>query len=223
MTKKFIAGLMAFVLLFGSTALPQGKAVIAPAVTEYAANTADGKFQYSYCDTTRSGIEIQSYLGKDTNVVIPSKIDGLPVVSIKRYAFSDNSKITSVTIPDSVTTINWQAFENCTNLTAINGAGGLQVLGSYAFKNTGLKKLNLAKSVTEVGYEAFANCKNLETISFPSGLTNIRGKAFENTKWIQNKRRQNSVVTVNGIVIDGTTCSGNITIPNGVVGIGDNA
>ena len=52
-------------------------------------------------------------------IVIPDKIDGLPVTSIGEYAFEYCSGLTSVTIPDSVTSINKWAFYDCSGLTSV--------------------------------------------------------------------------------------------------------
>lgn len=62
------------------------------------------------------GVEIVSYNGKDARVIIPETIDGKKVVSIGKNAF-DTIKLTAVAIPDSVTSIDENAFVGCSNLT----------------------------------------------------------------------------------------------------------
>ena len=70
----------------------------------------------------------------DTDIVIPSKYEGLPVTNIYPYAFQ-NQAITSVIIPDSVTYIDGYAFYNCTNLTSIVIGGSVTKIGNNAFYN----------------------------------------------------------------------------------------
>ena len=70
----------------------------------------------------------------DTDIVIPSKYEGLPVTNIYPYAFQ-NQAITSVSIPDSVTYIDGYAFYNCTNLTSIVIGGSVTKIGNNAFYN----------------------------------------------------------------------------------------
>ena len=58
----------------------------------------------------------------------------------------------------------------------------------------------------------------------PESVTSIGDNAFYVTPWLTNKRQENdSLVIVNGILIDGTTCSGEVTIPDGVTNIGKSA
>src|SRR5688572_30005781 len=73
--------------------------------------------QFSY--TTINGtITITGYTGPGGAVAIPDTINGLPVTSIGDYAFTQRTSLTSVTIPDSVTTIGESAFESC-SLTSV--------------------------------------------------------------------------------------------------------
>lgn len=66
---------------------------------------------------------IKKYNGNDAVVNIPSEINGIPVETIGNAAFQDNTTITSVTIPDSVTEIGSNAFAGCTNLTSVKYGG----------------------------------------------------------------------------------------------------
>jgi len=97
---------------------------------------------------TKDGRTISRYQGKDSNVVIPSTIDGLPVVIISSYAFS-GSEITSVVIPEGVTDIEGWAFQNSANLTSVTLPQSLQRIGAGAFKNcTSLTDVNIPQGLT---------------------------------------------------------------------------
>lgn len=69
-------------------------------------------------------VTITKYTGTESTVILPSTISGWPVTKIGEAAFQDNTTITSVTIPDSVTEIGANAFAGCTNLTSVNYIGG---------------------------------------------------------------------------------------------------
>jgi len=69
----------------------------------------------------------------DLAVVIPITYNGLTVTAISSWAFDDNTKITSVVIPDSVTSIGGYAFESCTSLTSVEIGDGVTSIGNNAF------------------------------------------------------------------------------------------
>lgn len=66
-------------------------------------------------------------------------------------------------------------------------------------------------------------CSELTEITIPESVTSIEGGAFTGTPWLNNKRADNPLIVVNGILIDGATCNGSVVVPEGVTSIGDNA
>ena len=82
-----------------------------------------------------------------------------------------------------------------------------------------LISVTIPNSVTSIGNSAFCGCSSLTSITIPNSVTSIGDCAFSETKWLENKQKENPLVIVNGILIDGRTCSGEVTIPNGVTRI----
>ena len=126
---------------------------------------ADDLFEY----TEANGNIIITGL-KDNNtpdVVIPSEIDGKPVVAIGKSAFYESS-ITSIEIPASVKTIGNRAFQNCSFLTFVTFAEGskLTSIEVYAFQLTKISSISIPASVVTIGYEAFYNCSSLTSVTF---------------------------------------------------------
>ena len=78
-------------------------------------------------------VEIKKYIGNDTVFEIPAEIDGKQITSIGNYAFLDRKSLTSVTIPDSVTIIRFQAFHNCPSLKTVTIPASVTTIGDYAF------------------------------------------------------------------------------------------
>lgn len=109
---------------------------------------------------------ITGYVGTDTVVVIPSKINGITVETIGHTAFRYSS-VTSVTIPDSVTSIHDSAFAYCSSLTNISIPNSVTYIGFSAFNScTSLKSITLPVSVTSIGSYAFDGCPSSMTVTY---------------------------------------------------------
>jgi len=94
--------------------------------------TADFLFECACRTNADNTITLAGYTGPDGDVTLPAAINGRPVTGIGRNAFA-SSDLTSVTIPASVTNISENAFEDCTNLTAVYFQGNAPTLVSSAF------------------------------------------------------------------------------------------
>lgn len=127
---------------------------------------------YALCvdDNNEKYINIARYIGTDNEVVIPESInvDGeeIPVKLIYGNAFREgfDNKITSVTIPSSLTKISFQAFEYCQNLkeVIIKGDSNLNIIDDNAFSGClSLETIFIPSSVTTFGYGVFGECNNL--------------------------------------------------------------
>ena len=116
----------------------------------------------------------------ESNVIINTFL-GLPVTSIGFCAFSGSASLTSVTIADSVKSIDDFAFENCYSLKSIRLGKGLTHIGFEAFRNcTSLTEIALPNSLITLGDGAFYNCEKLQSITLSGSLTKIGDRAFQN-------------------------------------------
>ena len=122
---------------------------------------------------------ITGYVGTDTVVVIPSKINGITVETIGHTAFRYSS-VTSVTIPDSVTFISDSAFAYCFNLTNISIPNSVTSIGFSAFGGcTKLESITLPSSLSTISKALFSGCSQLTTIHIPVSVTSIENDAFD--------------------------------------------
>ena len=144
-------------------------------------------FVYEINDYDDTAI-ITGYNGKEINLTIPSAIDGYTVAEIGCDAFSDNTTLESVTIPDSVTFVNSYAFSNCTSLKSITIPENVTEVSSGAFSGcTSLKSVTLPEDIAYIGPEAFLDCTSLQSVTIPSDVYSIGeyafGYTFDNDSW----------------------------------------
>ncbi|WP_378174125.1 leucine-rich repeat domain-containing protein [Aquimarina sp. SS2-1] len=139
------------------------------------------------------------------------------VVGIGNNAFSSNN-LTSVTIPNSITTINFAAFAN-NNLTSVTIPDSVTELGQDAFNNNQLTNVVLSNNLVSIGQTAFA-FNDLSTVTIPDSVTTLNNGAF-----VQN----NNMTTVT--IGSGLTSIGdfafrfnnlnNVVIPDNIIHIGN--
>ena len=114
-----------------------------------------------------------------SNIVIPATYNGGAVVGIVNDAFYAHPKLTSITIPDTVTKIGARAFSNCPNLTTVVIGDSVTNIGECAFSNCqNLTSVVIGDSVTNIGECAFAYCTSLTSVSIPNSVKSIGEDAF---------------------------------------------
>ncbi|MEE1016373.1 MAG: leucine-rich repeat protein [Ruminococcus sp.] len=155
------------------------------------------EFKYEILDD--GTVEVTEYLDSFNDIIIPSKYKGVPVTSIKNWLFANNTKIQSVTIPDSVTKIGKGAFYNCVELKTVTMGNNVTEIGANAFeKCLYLENINLSDNLQTIGDEAFYDCRRLKKLDIPATVTSIGEEAFTNCRSLTS-----------------------LTIPKGVDKIGD--
>jgi hypothetical protein len=131
------------------------------------------------------GVIITKYKGAATEVKIPAAYQGIPARGIGAEAFYENETITSVVIPEGVTTILTVyvrgakgAFTGCKNLAQVTLPSTLESIGDSAFSGTALKAVVIPRGVTEISYGAFSGCTSLASVTIPNSVTRIDDFAF---------------------------------------------
>ena len=154
-------------------------------------------------------VTITKYTGKESTVILPSKISSWPVTKIGEDAFQDNTTITSVTIPASVTEIDSNAFAGCTNLTSVHYAGDWSNLtiqsGNPAVQDAANEQL--------FDFEFILN--NTAVI-----VTRYKGPAADVT--IPSRYKGKPVTAINNAVFPNSAVT-SVTIPDSVTAIPDAA
>ena len=149
-------------------------------------------------------------------VVLPTTI-----TSIENNAFCNCTNLKKVNIPNTITSIDYNAFCNCTNLKKVNIPNSVTSIGSSAFSGcTGLTSITIPDSITIINRETFFGCADLTSVIIPNTVTKISYAAFSNCSGLTNITIPNSVTIIENYAF--SNCSGltSITIPNGVISIG---
>ena len=107
--------------------------------------------------------------------------DDYVVTGIAANAFMNNTSITSVVLPETITTIGSQAFSGCTQLKTINFPANLERIENSAFYNCRmLTEANMSDNITYIGTQAFQQCQNLKSVNIPKNITMIYDLTFSN-------------------------------------------
>ncbi len=158
-----------------------------------------------------------------TSITIPDS-----VTSISYSAFRGCTELTSVTIPDSVTSIGPWAFEGCTGLTTVNwNATACTSAGSYnspIFKGcSNLATVNIGDNVKIIPHYAFYNCTGLTNVTIPDSVTSIGDDAFYGCKGLTSVTIPDSVTSIGQSAFSDCTGLTSVTIGNSVTSIGQSA
>lgn len=166
-------------------------------------------FDFDFTPDNTAVIVIR-YNGTAADVTIPSRYKGKPVTMIDHAAFH-NSAVTSVTIPDSVTSIHDSAFAYCSSLTNISIPNSVTAIGSFAFEGcTKLESITLPSSLLTISEFLFYDCSQLTTIHIPDSVSSIRTYAFYNCGKLETIRIPVSVTSIGSYAFD--DCPSSMTV-----------
>ena len=127
----------------------------------------------------------QGYEQPKGKVTIPATVEyagkHFPVTVLGIGAFSLCSDITSVELPEGITTIKAQVFDTCTGLTTINLPNSLTSIEKWAFVDCkSLSAIELPETLTSIGPNCFNGDVSLTTVNIPSKIKTVSEAAFAN-------------------------------------------
>ena len=248
--KSLLAAAMALTMIFGAAPLSGFVGISLPlfSMKAEAATTDDGLFEYEverrWIESGyQDGVTITRYKGPNSGeVVIPKTIDGLEVKWIGDIysgagVFKGRAGITSIVIPDSVTSIGKSTFSGCTSLAEItvspdnknfSSVDGVlfnkdgSALMVYP-KGNGRNTYTVPDGVAQIGGSAFSGCKNLREITIPDSVTEICNDAFSGCKNLTEITIPDSVTEIGNDAFSGCKNLREIAIPDSVTKIGSSA
>lgn len=183
------------------------------------------------------GVTVCGYTGTLTDIVIPEEINGRAVSAIDENTMSGDGRITSLTVPASISSIGSGAFNGCQKLEKVNLSGGAQILNNSfcdctaltdisfpygiseindSFKNcTSLKSVKFSRSVSKLGDGSFNGCSSVEKIEWSTGLSYL-GDVFDGCKMLTTIHIPKGIVIIDG-AFDNCTFAEILELPNSLI------
>ena len=170
--------------------------------------------------------EVVAYKGTDENVVIADKYNGKPVQRITQGAFSYHSYIKNIELPDTIISIDSDAFVGCDSLIYTT-QDNLKYLGNmnnpYLYLAKAMEKGDLElidNKCKIIGSSAFANNKELISVTIPENVTIIDIKAFSGCANLKSVEISNKVSTIGNMAFSRCTSLTSVAISKSVTSIG---
>ena len=262
--KRLISLLVAVCMMI--TMLPLSAVTAFAADTSSSTGTASsGGYKYDYEVDANGNATITKFLGPDDSVnpvdptstgsykiEIPTELDQHPVTGLGRNSFAVDSydgypgnslcsNIHSVTIPESVKSIDYrafhdcdglesltfngesigsQAFDGCTSLTTLKLGENIQTIGGWAFEScSSLKNVTIPESVTSIGYDAFA-FSGLESLTINGAINTMEDAAFFKCENLKTLKLGEHIKTIGSDAFKECSQLREVTIPDSVTSIG---
>lgn len=198
-----------------------------------------GDYTYSIMtgaeDASLKAACLETYTGSESDLVIPSEIDGYEVVSLGDRTFMTNSFLNTVTIPASLIGTGLYSFYGCTNLKdfivaednpyfyAVDGVlyaeEGNGYLVQYPIGRMPVN-IEIPEGVYDIGNSAFAECISLESVTFPESLKFIGVWAFAGCHSLDNISIPKSVTELEDFSFYNCAKLSNVQLPNTITSIG---
>lgn len=168
------------------------------------------------------------------SVTIPIRLGDCPVTVIGWGAFRDCSGLTSISMPDGVTNVEYYAFDGCSSLTSITIPDSLNEIGCGVYRGcSSLTTVSIPNGVTTIDEDAFGGCSGLTSLMIPKNVKSIYENTFRGCSGLES-----IIVDSNNPVYDSrNNCNAiiktaanrliagckNTIIPNNVTSIGNYA
>lgn len=153
-----------------------------------------------------------------TSISIPASIE-----TIENNAFAKTG-LTSIVIPDTVTTLGASVFKGCSDLTNVTLPEGITEIKTDFFDGcSSLTQVNIPSTVTSIGSGAFNGCTDLVTVSLPVGLTSIGNQLFAGCTLLSEVELPGTLEYIGASAFEGNTSLKEIFVPASVTYIGGNA
>ena len=168
--------------------------------------------QDPYYDTYKGRISVPSEITYNGRI--------LPVKGIADRAFYNCNNLSSISLPNTITSIGSSAFEGCTNLSSISLPTTITSIGSSAFEGcTNLSSISLPTTITSIGSNAFKDCVSLCSIAIPDNVSVIENCTFYGCTHLSSISLPNTMTSIGSSAFEGCTSLSQIDLPNSIKSI----
>jgi len=177
-------------------------------------------------DKEAQTLSIEKYIGSQSNVVIPSEIEGYPVTAIGPKAFYLNRKVTQITLHEDITRIGYQAFEDTGYYNNSNNwEDGVLYIGNFLIKasNTVSGEYTIKDTTVLIADYAFRSCSKLTGVIIPESITSISTYAFSYCSQLSNIGFHDGITNIEENAFYNCSSLTSITLPGSIANIGENA
>ena len=143
------------------------------------------------------------------------------ITTIEESAFLSCVELTSIEIPSSVTTIGTNAFGVCSALKSIKFPNSPVNIGERAFNSCGFENLDLPEWLNSLPDEVFAECKSLVSVKLPASLTSIGKSAFAGCSSLTDINFPNGLSEIKDAAFDGCTSLSTLELPASLTSLGN--
>lgn len=139
-----------------------------------------------------------------TSIFLEAGLNPLQYMSrIPDFYFESNKAITSIEIPNNITSIGNNAFDGCKGLTNIVIPDSVTEISDYAFASCeNLKTIILSENLKSLPYCVFYDCKSLTRVVIPNSVTTIANAAFAKCEKLTDILIQNNITTLGSDVFN---------------------
>ncbi|MDE5855683.1 MAG: leucine-rich repeat domain-containing protein, partial [Anaeroplasmataceae bacterium] len=192
-----------------------------------------------YVENNAQGYTVRKGTVQDLTIIIPEKYNNLPVVNISSFS---SSKIVSIVIPKSVTSIQSNAFNDCSKLVNVYYEGSIEDWCNISFASDSsnpmyyashfylrnndnaweeITSINIPSTITEIGKYQFYGFTYLSSLEIKNNVTSIGEDAFLGCGSLTNVTMSNSVTSIGEDAFRGCGSLTNVTMSNSITSIGN--
>lgn len=214
-----------------SVVIPEGVTTISSAAFNNCKNLTDIEFPESLAEITmvwRSWSSGEAEIPFDGTPWLEAKRAENPLVIVNNILIDGQTCSRDVEIPDGVTKICGGVFSGCTTVTSVAIPNSVEKIDAAAFYGCErLTDIILPDSVTFIGERAFEGCTALENVTFPNNTVEMGSTIFGHPEdyycspWLVKKTAEEPMLIINGNLINGRLCTGDVVVPDSVKSIAD--